>query len=100
MAPVMCILAASQQDIMGLSGNNLKDELTHFDKVPNVSNMGMFTMHPNELGAGMHVLEDVTTLVKYCAAYCMGQLNMEQKFHLFISCAFSNEFQKLWQAAY
>jgi len=62
--------------------------------------MGMFTMHPNELGAGMHVLEDVTTLVEYCAAYRMGHLSMEQKFHMFISSAFSKEFRKPWQAAY
>ena len=84
---------------MGLSGNNLKDELTHFDKVPNVSNMGMFTMHPDEFGASMHVLEDVTTLVEYCASYRSGYLSMEEKFQLFISSAFSNEFRKLWQAA-
>ena len=36
MAPVMSILAAAQQDIMELSGNNLKDKLKRFDKVPNV----------------------------------------------------------------
>jgi len=68
--------------------------------VPNVGNMGMFTMHPDELGAGIRVLEDVTTLVEYCAAYRMGHLSMEQKFHLFISSAFSKEFWKLWQVAY
>jgi len=100
MVPVMSILAAAQQDIIALSGNNLQVELKRFDKVPNVGNMIMFTMPPDELGAGMHVLQDVTTLVEYCAAYCMVHLSMEQKFHLFISSAFSKEFWKLWQAAY
>ena len=85
MTPVMSILAAAQRDIMTLSGNDLKDELKRFDKVPNIGNMGMFTVHPNEPGAGMHVLEDVTTMVKYCAAYNVGHLRMEHKFHLFIS---------------
>jgi len=85
---------------MALSGNDLKDELKCFDKVPNVGNMSMFTMHPDELGAGMRVLEDVTTLVEYCAAYRMGHLSVEQRFHLFISIAFSKEFRKLWQVAY
>jgi len=85
---------------MALSGNDVKDELKRFDRVPNVGNMGMFTVHPDEPGAGMRVLEDVTTLVEYCAAYCMVHLSMEQKFHLFIFSAFSKEFQKLWQAAY
>jgi hypothetical protein len=95
MAPVISI-----RDIMALSGNNLKDELKRFDRVPNGGNMGMFTVHPDEPGAGMRVLEDVTTLVEYCAAYRMGHLSMEQKFHLFISSAFSKEFRKLWQVAY
>jgi len=36
MAPVMSILAAAQRDIMELSGNNLKDKLKRFNKVPNV----------------------------------------------------------------
>ena len=85
---------------MALSGNDLKDELKCFDKVPNVGNMSMFTMHPDEIGAGMRVLEDVITLVDYCAAFGMGHLSMEQKFHLFISSAFSKELRKLWQAAY
>ena len=60
----------------------------------------MFAMHPDEPGAGMRILEDITTLTEYCAAYRMGHLSMEKKFHLFISCAFAKEFQKLWQAAY
>ena len=92
--PVMSILAAAQQDIMALSGIDLKDELKRFDKVPNVSNMGMFTMHPDEFGAGMRVLEDVTTLVEYCPAYRMGHLSKEEKFQLFIFSAFSKEFRK------
>jgi len=100
MAPIMNILAAAQRDIMLLSENDLKDELKRFDKVPNVGNMGMFTVHPDEPGAGMRVLEDVTTMVEYCAIYNMGHLSMEQNFHLFISSAFSKEFQKLWHAAY
>ena len=95
MAPVISI-----RDIMALSGNDVKDELKRFDRVPNVGNMGMFTVHPDEPGAGMRVLEDVTTLVENCAAYRMGHLSMQQKFHLFISSAFSKEFRKLWQVAY
>ena len=54
----------------------------------------------DELGAGMLVLEDVTTMVEYCAAYGMGHITMEQKFHLFISSAFAKELWKLWQASY
>jgi len=68
--------------------------------VPNVGIMDMFTMHPDEIFAGMRVLEDVITLVDYCAAYDMRHLSMEQKFHLFISSAFSKELRKLWQTAY
>ena len=62
--------------------------------------MDMFTMHPDEIFAGMRVLEDVITLVDYCAAYDMRHLSMEQKFHLFISSAFSKALLKLWQASY
>jgi len=53
--------------------------------------MGMFTNHPDNIGASMRVLEDVTTMVEYCAAYRMGHIIMEQKFHLFISSAFAKE---------
>jgi len=56
--------------------------------------------HPDELGAGMRVLEDVTTMVDYCEAYGMGHISMEQKFHLFIFSALSKEHRKLWQVAY
>jgi len=100
MAPVMSTLATAQQDIMALSGSDLKEALKCFDKARNVGGMGMFTAHPDELGANMRVLEDVTTMVDYCTAYGMGHISMEQKFHLFISSAFSKELQKLWQAAY
>jgi len=93
--------AAAKHEIMALLGNDLKEALNFFDnKVPNVGVMGMFTMHPDEIGAGMRVLEDVIALVDYCAAFGMGHLSMEQKFHLFISSAFSKELRKLWQAAY
>jgi len=57
--------------------------------------MGMFEMQPDEIGASMRLLEDVITLVNYCAAYGMGHLSMEQKFHLFISISFSKALQKL-----
>ena len=60
----------------------------------------MFAMHPDEPGAGMRILEDITTLIEYRAAYRMGHLSMEKKFHLFISSAFAKEFRKLWLAAY
>jgi len=100
MALVMSLLAAEQQDIKSLMGNDLKEELKRVDKVPNLSNSGMFAMHPDEPGADMRVLEDVTTLIEYCAAYGIGHLSMEKKFHLFISSAFAKEFRKLWQAAY
>ena len=100
MAPVMDTLEAAQRENMALLGSDLKEALKKIDKVPNVSIMGMFTMHPDEIDASMRVLEDVITLVDYCAAYGMGHLSMEQKFHLFISSAFSKELRKLWQAAY
>jgi len=101
MAPVMSTLATAQQDIMDLSGSNLKEALKRFDKAPNVSGMGLFTVHPDKLGAGMRVLEDVKTMVDYCTVYGMGHITtMEQKFNLFISNVFSKEHQKLWQAAY
>jgi len=35
-----------------------------------------------------------------CATYGMWNLSMEQKYHLFISSAFSKELRKLWQEAY
>jgi len=73
----MDTLAAAQREIMALSGSNLKEALKKFDKVPNVGIMGMFTMHPDEIGAGMRVLEDVITLVDYCAAYRIGHFSME-----------------------
>jgi len=100
MAPVMSLLAAEQQDIMSLTRNDLKDEWKRFDKVPNLDDMGMFTMHYDEPGVGLRVLKDVTILLEYCAAYRIGHLSMEKKFHLFISSAFLKEFRKLWQAAY
>ena len=100
MSPVMSMLAPAQTDIMTLSAGNLKKALKYFDKTPNVGSMGMFTNHPKDIGASMRVLEDVTTMVEYCAAYRMGHITMEQKFHLFISSApaFAKELRKLWQA--
>ena len=80
--------------------SDLKEALKNINKVPNVGIMGMFVMHPNEIGVGMSVLEDVITLVDYCATYGMGHLIMEQKFHLFISSAFSKKLLKQWQTAY
>jgi len=59
--------------------------LKRFDKAPDFSRMGMFTNHPDDIGASMRVLDDVTTLVEYCAACGMGHITMEQKFHLFIA---------------
>jgi len=47
--------------------------------------MGMFTNHPDDIGASMGVLEDVTTMVEYCAAYGIGHITVEQKFHLFLA---------------
>ena len=81
----MSMLATAQTDIMTLSRDDLKEALKGFEKAPNVGGMGMFTVHPNDIGAGMGMSEDVTTMVEYCAAYGMGQITMEQIFHLFIS---------------
>jgi len=39
-------------------------------------------------------------MVEYCAAYGMGHITMEQKFHLFISSTFAKELRKRWQASY
>jgi len=92
------MLFAAQTDITGdLTG---KEALKRFDKAPDVSRMGMFTNHPDDIGASIRVLEDVTTMVEYCAAYGMGHITMEQKFHLFIASAFAKELRKLWQASY
>jgi len=62
----------------------------------------MFTNlnHPDDIGASMQVLEDVTTMVEYCASYGMDHIAMKQKFHLFISSTFAKELRKLWQASY
>jgi len=62
---------------MTLSACDLKEALKRFDKTPDVSRMGMFTNHADTIGASMRVLEDVTTMVEYCAAYGMGQITME-----------------------
>ena len=79
MAPVMSLLFAAQTDIMTSSAGDLtgKEALKRFDKAPDVSRMGMFTNHPDDIGASMRVLEDVTTMVEYCAAYGMGHITME-----------------------
>jgi len=69
MSRVMSMLAAAQTDIMTLSAGDLKEALKRFDKAPDVSRMGMFTHHPEDIGASMRVLEDVTTMVEYCTAY-------------------------------
>jgi len=82
MAPVMSMLFAAQTDIMTSSVGDPKEALKRFDKPPDVSCMGMFTNHPVDIGVSMRVLEDVTTMVEYCAAYGMGHITMEQKFHL------------------
>jgi len=66
MAPVMSMLATAQTDIMALSGGDLKEVFKRFDKAPTVGGIGMFTAQPDEIGAGMRVLEDVTTMVEYC----------------------------------
>jgi len=63
MAPVMSLLAAEQQDTMLLTRNDLKDEWKRFDKVQDLGNMG--TMHPDEPGVDLRVLEDVTILLEY-----------------------------------
>jgi len=62
--------------------------------------MGMFTNHPNNIGASMRVLEDDNTIFEYCAAYGMDYITMAQKFHLFIASVFAKELRKLWQALY
>ena len=71
----MDTLEAAQREIMALSGSDLKEALKNFDQVPNVDIMGMFEMQPDEIGAGIRVLEDVITLVDYCAAYGMGLID-------------------------
>jgi len=78
MAPVMSMLLAAQTDIItSVLARDLKEALKRFDKTPDVSRMGMFTNHPVDIGASIRVLEDVTTMVEYCAAYGMGQIIME-----------------------
>jgi len=93
MAPVMSMIFAAQTDIMTSSAGDLtgKEALKRFDKAPDVSRMGMFTNHPNDIGASIQVLEDVITMVEYCAVNGMGHITMEQKFHLFIVSAFAKE---------
>jgi len=49
MAPVMSMLFAAQTDIMTLSVGDLKEALKRFDKAPDVSRMGMFTNHPDDI---------------------------------------------------
>ena len=93
------MLFAVQTDIMTLSAGDLKEALKRFDKAPDVRRMGMFTNHPDDIGASMRVLEDVITMVEYCASYGMGHITMEQKFHLFISSAFTKELRKLGQVS-
>jgi len=66
MAPAMSMLFAAQTDIMTLSAGDLKEALKRFNKAPDVSRMGMFTNHPDDIEASMRVLEDVTTMVEYC----------------------------------
>jgi len=81
MAPVRIMLFAAQTDIMTSSTGNLtgKEAFKCFDKAPDVSRMGMLTNYPDDIGASMQVLEDITTMVEYCAAYGMGHITMEQK---------------------
>jgi len=81
MAPAMSMLFATQTDIMTLLVGDLKETLKHFDKAPDVSRMGMFTNHPDDIGASMRVLEDITTMVEYCAAYRIGHITMEAARH-------------------
>jgi len=75
MTPVMSMLYAAQTDIMTSSTGNLtgKEAFKRFDKAPDVSRMGMLTNDLDDIGASMRVLEDVTTMVEYCAAYGMGR---------------------------
>ena len=49
----MSLLVAAQRDIMVLQGADLKEKMKRFDKAPMVANQGMFTMHPDEPGAGL-----------------------------------------------
>jgi len=53
-----------------------KEAFKRFDKVPDVSRIGMLTNHLDDIGESMQVLEDVTTMVEYCAAYDMGHITM------------------------
>jgi len=96
------MLFAAQTDIITSSTGNLtgKEAFKRFDKAPDVSRMGMLTNHPDDIGASMRVLEDVTTMVEYCAACGMDHITMEQKFHLFIASTFAKSLRKLWQAWY
>ena len=59
MASVMSILFAAQTDNMTLLAGDLKEALKSFDKAPDVSPMGTFTTHPNNIGVSMQMLEDV-----------------------------------------
>ena len=95
-----CIGCGAHQEEGVIRRQDLKEALKRFDKPSDVSRMGMFMNHPDDIGASMRVLEDITTMVEYCAAYGMGHITMEQKFHLFIASAFAKELLKLWQASY
>jgi len=50
MAPAMSMFFAAQTDITTLSAGDLKEALKRFDKAPDVSCMGMFTNHPDDVG--------------------------------------------------
>ena len=91
MLAVMSLLATEQYHIMSLQGADLKEEKKRFDKAPMMSNMGMFSIHPDEPRAGLLVLQDVTTLVEYCEAYRMLHIRTDGKFHLSILSAFQKK---------
>jgi len=71
MTPVMSTLGTEQRVMMALQETELKEEIRKFNKVPSIANTLMFSIHPDEPGAGLHLLQEVTTLVEYCKVYRM-----------------------------
>jgi len=99
MMQVMNTLEAEQRAMMALQEAELKEEIRKFDKVLSVGNMLMFSLHPDEPGAGWHLLQDIITLVEYCVGNGMTHKQSEAKFHLFTLDAFQKDTRELWQTA-
>jgi len=83
-----------------LQGAELKQEIRKLDKVSSVGNMLMFSMHPDEPGAGRRLFQDIIIMVEYCKASQIVHKQSEGKFHLFILSAFQKDTREFWQRTY